>query len=85
MYDQRKRAQLDFEWGLQSAREVGFLEGFEKGEAEGEKKALATTINLMRDLLGESPGEPGEFDQLTISDLTAQVEILRQRLRSRHA
>jgi len=34
MYDQRLKAQRDYEWGLDSARQEGLGKGLEKGEAD---------------------------------------------------
>ncbi len=40
MYDQRLKAQRDYQWGLDSAREEGLEEGMAKGEAVGKIQVL---------------------------------------------
>ncbi|MEM6980934.1 MAG: hypothetical protein AAF539_14835 [Planctomycetota bacterium] len=48
MYDQREKAQRDYEWAISGAR----AEGREEGREEGK---LAGQIQLLQQLLGQTP------------------------------
>jgi predicted transposase/invertase (TIGR01784 family) len=72
MYDQRLKAQRDYQWGLDSARQ----EGLEKGESVGK-------IQILQQLLGETPSSTGSLRERTISELSTMLADLQQRLRSR--
>ncbi|MCU0981535.1 MAG: Rpn family recombination-promoting nuclease/putative transposase, partial [Pirellulaceae bacterium] len=74
MYDQRLKAQRDYQWGLDSARQ----EGWEGGE-------LAGRIRVLQELLGEPAASAASLRDLTISELSGIVADLQQRLRSRES
>jgi len=80
MYDAREKAQRDYDWAIQGARE----EGLEKGREEGlEKGSLAGSIQTLQELLGESTSPLEELCDLPTSDLSTRLADLQQRLRSR--
>ena len=72
MYDQRLKAQRDYQWGLDSARE--------QGRQEGE---LLGKIRILQELLGDEPASPENLDERTIGELSEILADLQQRLRSR--
>jgi flagellar biosynthesis/type III secretory pathway protein FliH len=78
MYDQRSKAQRDYEWGLASARE----EGREEGRHEGR---LIGRIQTIQEILGDSVSSSEELEQLTTVELTKLLEQLQVRMRSRQA
>ena len=84
MYDAREKAQRDYQWALQGAREEGLEEGLEKGREEGlEKGSLAGRIQLLQQLLGESESALEELRDLPTDELSSRLADLQQRLRSR--
>ena len=80
MYDKRLKAQRDYQWGLDSARQEGWEEGMEKGMEKGE---AVGKIQLLQELLGEPSSSTASLRELTIGDLSAMLAELQQRLRSR--
>ncbi len=76
MYDQREKAQRDYEWAMSAARE----EGLEKGREEGK---LAGRIQTLQELLGDKVSSDAELIALEVDELQAQVDTLQQRLRAR--
>ncbi|HPM84470.1 MAG TPA: PD-(D/E)XK nuclease family transposase [Candidatus Anammoximicrobium sp.] len=78
MYDQRLKAQRDYQWGLDSAREEGRQEGRREGELVGK-------IRILQELLGEESSSAGGLGERTISELSAMLAELQQRLRSRES
>jgi hypothetical protein len=74
MYDQRLKAQRDYQWGLDSARE----EGLEKGELVGK-------IQILQELLGEDSSSAGSLRDRTIGELSTTLADLQQLLRSRES
>lgn len=74
MYDQRLKAQRDYQWGLDSARE----EGLEKGELVGK-------IQILQELLGEESSSAGSLRERTIGELSTILADLQQRVRSRES
>ena len=52
MYDQREKAQRDYEWALSGARKEGHQEGRLEGREEGE---LVGKVQLIEELLGNTP------------------------------
>jgi hypothetical protein len=70
MYDQRLKAQRDYQWGLDSARQEGELVG---------------KIQLLQELLGEAPSSSASLRERTISELSTMLADLQQRLRSRES
>ncbi len=92
MYDQRLKAQLDYQWGLNSARQKGWEEGMEKGREEGREEGrkegrqegeLLGKIRILQELLGDEPSSSETLDERTIGELSGILANLQQRLRSR--
>ena len=78
MYDQREKAQRDYEWALSGARQEGHHEGREEGELVGK-------VQLIEVLLGHKPTKRTELIALGIASLTTKLAELQQRLRDRQA
>jgi predicted transposase/invertase (TIGR01784 family) len=74
MYDQRLKAQRDYQWGLDIARQ----EGRQEGELLGK-------IRILQEILGEEPSSPESLDERTIGELSEILADLQQRLRSRES
>jgi len=90
MYDQREKAQRDYEWALSGAREEGKVEGREEGKEEGERLGMkkgksAGQVQLLQELLGDTPSSDSELQELGFDALAAQLAVLPQRLRDRQA
>lgn len=86
MYDQREKSQRDYEWAITCARQEGREEGRKIGRKigreEGRKIARLTgKIQLMQELLGESPTPDAEFQNCDIETLTTRLAVLLQRFR----
>ncbi len=80
MYDQRLKAQRDYQWGLDSAREQGMREGMEKGREEG---AAIGKLQILQELLGDESSSTASLRERTIGELSTMLADLQQRLRSR--
>ncbi len=78
MYDQREKAQRDYEWALAGARE----EGMEKGREEGQ---LIGKLVLLKELLGEPEVDSSLLAKLDQKEMARQVSELQARLRRRDA
>lgn len=78
MYDQRLKAQRDYPWGLDSARQEGRQAGLEQGELVGK-------IQMVQQLLGEQPSSTASLRERTISELSTMLADLQQRQRSRES
>ncbi len=78
MYDQREKAQRDYEWALSGARQEGREEGRDEGELIGK-------IRLLEELLGQVPTARLDLLALGVEPLTALLVDLQQRLRDRQA
>jgi predicted transposase/invertase (TIGR01784 family) len=76
MYDQREKAQRDYEWALSGAKQEGREEGLEKG-------TLAGKISVYQELLGEPVSSNSELQSRDIDSLTTLLAELQQRLRNR--
>ena len=72
MYDQREKAQRDYEWALSGAREEGREEG-----------KLAGKIQMLQELLGERATDDAELAACDTEALTKRLAELQQRLRDR--
>jgi flagellar biosynthesis/type III secretory pathway protein FliH len=82
MYDQRLKAQRDYQWGLDSARQ----EGMEKGREEGRKEGEAIgKIQLLQELLGDESSSNASLHERPIGELSTMLADLQQRLRSRES
>jgi len=78
MYDQREKAQRDYEWAISGAREEGREEGQEVGIAVGR-------IQTLQELLGDTTTTSTELAGLPLDALTIMLAELQQRLRDRQA
>ncbi len=94
MYNHREKAQRDYEWALMGAREEGReegrVEGREEGRAEGREAGeqfgvLKGKIQVLQDLLGDTPWTDATFQACNLKTLTSQLAELQQRLRDRQA
>ena len=88
MYDEREKAQRDYQWAMQGAREEGREEGLERGREEGreeglERGSIAGRIQLLEQLLGEAESSIEDLRNLPMKELSARQVDLQQRLRSR--
>lgn len=77
MYDQREKAQRDYEWALSGARE--------EGREEGRKSVTATTIQMLEELLGEAQSPADSLMAQSLDVLTSRVAELQRRLRDRQS
>ncbi|MFG0254932.1 MAG: Rpn family recombination-promoting nuclease/putative transposase, partial [Rhodopirellula sp. JB053] len=73
MYDQREKAQRDYEWAISGAREEGREEGEQLGLAKGK---LAGKIQILQELLGEVPANDASLSSLSVDVLTNQLAEL---------
>jgi len=86
MYDQRAKAQLDYEWVISSAKEEGREEGREEGEEKGiEKGLIAGKIQLLQQLLGDEELSTAALTARPLSELASLQTELQERLRNRDA
>ena len=96
MYDQREKAQRDYEWALSSARREGKEEGHQEGHKEGLKEGhqegqqegrkegkLVGQIQLLQQLLSDVPSSDSKLQQLDPVALESQLAELQKRLRER--
>ena len=74
MYDQREKAQRDYQWALDGARQEGRDEG-----------SLAGKIQLLQQLLGEESSSTESLLERPMDELSTLLAVLQQRLRSREA
>ena len=70
------------EKGREEGLEKGLQKGLEKGREEGK---LAGKIQMLQELLGDTPTTDAEFKNCDIDALTAQLAELQRRLRAREA
>ena len=84
MYDQREKAQRDYEWALAGAREDGMEKGMEKGIEEGiQKGQWIGKLNLLKEFLGEPEMASSELVKLRHTEIQRQIAVLQERLRLR--
>ena len=76
MYDQRERAQREYQWGLDGARREALEEGLEKGQVIG-------TIATLQGIVGETEADVDELKKLDEAELNRLCAELRDRLRTR--
>jgi len=89
MYDQREKAQRDYEWALSGAREEGREEGREQGiqfgEERGRKFAVIDSVRMLEELLGEQQSDAGALMAKSLETLSARIIELKHQLRDRRA
>jgi predicted transposase/invertase (TIGR01784 family) len=92
MYEQREKARRDYEMIIESVRREALAEGREQGRQEGrqegreegcEQGLLIGKVQLLKQLLGEEPPPVESLQQVSLDELSAMVDQLQQRLRSR--
>ncbi len=96
MYDQREKAQRDWEWMLQGTLQAGREEGREEGRQEGrqeglqeglqqgvERGTLAGKIQMLQQILGMEEDSLDTLRDKPLIELAAQLDELQQLLRSR--
>ena len=79
MYDLRKKAQIDYNWGLTAARK----EGIKIGEARGEARSLCKTIHFCQSILLIHETPMIELERLSVAELDKLVLELQAQVRSR--
>lgn len=77
-YDQREKAQRDYEWAISGAREEGREEGEQFGLLNGK-------IQMLEQLIGDKPTTDAEFRDSNIETLTTRLTKLQQRIGDRQA
>jgi predicted transposase/invertase (TIGR01784 family) len=84
MYDQREKAQRDYQWALDSVREEGWEQGREEGLELGRKEGLelGRQAGLERGLeLGRDQGlEAGRHQGMETGTLVGKIQLLQQLL-----
>ena len=86
MYDQREKAQRDYEWAISSAREQGIEQGLAQGIEQGiEKGAIAGQIQMLQSQLGEPQTSMTELRTRDGAELDSLLSSLQSRLRGRDA
>lgn len=85
MYDQREKAQRDYEWQLASERTQGLEQGLEQGEEKGRRLEVVKTIHMLQELLHEPMSSAESLAAQSLEILTATVAELRLRLQDRYA
>ena len=90
MYDQREKAQRDYDWAINSARQEGVEQGIEQGIERGiergiEQGSLAGRIQMLQNLLGEAETSTNELTARGASELENLLTDLQSRLRQRDA
>jgi len=86
MYDQREKAQRDYEWAISGAREEGREEGLEAGREEGQEVGIAVgRIQTLQELLDDTTTTSADLAGLPLDALTTMLAELQQRLRDRRA
>jgi len=96
MYEQREKAERDYQWAIKSALrqgiEIGREEGREEGRQEGreegieagrEEGVLIGKIQLLQQLLGETPTATDLLSQRSREELNSLLAQLQERLRTR--
>ena len=83
MYDLRKKAQIDYNWGLKAARQEGIEIGEASGEARGEAKSLCKTIHFCQSILLIHETPMIELERLSVAELDQLVLELQAQVRSR--
>jgi flagellar biosynthesis/type III secretory pathway protein FliH len=68
MYDQREKAQRDYQWALDSAREEGREEGLERGREEGLERGREQGL------------EAGRQEGMETGALVGKIQLLQQLL-----
>ena len=80
MYDQREKAQRDYRWAMDGARDEGIKIGTEQGLERG---SLTGKIQLLQQLLNQEPASTASLLERSLEELAALLSDLQQQLRSR--
>ena len=80
MYDQRERAERDYEWILASARQEALEEGREEGREEG---TAILAIQTLQQILGDVVSGTQELSRHSDIELKTKLAELQERVRSR--
>ncbi len=88
MYDQREKAQGDYLWAIegarQEARKQGLKPGLQPSLKPGRKEGvLIGKIELLRQQLGEEPGSEADLENCSLEERTSLLADLQDRLRMR--
>jgi flagellar biosynthesis/type III secretory pathway protein FliH len=83
MYDLRKKAEIDYHWGLIAAKKEGREDGLEKGREEGRRDELIKIVAFCKSIL-ELPETPiAELEKLDIKELGKIASDLQGQVRRR--
>jgi predicted transposase/invertase (TIGR01784 family) len=90
MYDQREKAQRDYEWAISGAREEGIEQGIEVGIEQGievgiEVGNLMGRIQTLQELLGHPISSNAELRSRDVNQLTDLLSKLQKSVRSRES
>ena len=78
MYDLRKKAEIDYQWGLKAAKRKGREEGIKIGEALGEARGEARgIIKALQEILGIMIYSDEELYARSLEELGTIVAELR--------
>ena len=88
MYDQREKAQRDYLWAIQGARNEGIKIGIEQGIEQGIERGIeqgtrAGKIQLIQQLLNLVPDSVASLLERSPEELDSTLSDLQQQLRSR--
>ena len=85
MYDQRLKAQRDYQWGLDSAGRRSARRPARSPARRLEKGESVGKIQILQQHLGEEPSSTASLRERTTSELSTMLADLQQRLRSRES
>ena len=83
MYDLRKKAEIDYNWGLKAAKRGGREEGIEIGENAGRRKELVKTIHFCQLILAVTQTPQAELELFGVDDLDNIATDLQSQVRGR--
>ncbi len=83
MYDLRKKAEIDYNWGLKAAKREGREEGIGIGESAGRKKEIVKTIHFCQSILAVPQTPLEELEMFDVNDLDKIATDLQSQVRGR--
>jgi len=81
MCDLRKKAEIDYNWGLKAAKREGREIGLEEGIEIGEAKSLRMTIHFCQSILVLPQTPLAELEMLVVDDLDKIATSLQSQVR----
>jgi len=85
MYDLRKKAEIDYNWGLKAAKKEGREEGIEIGKSKGRCGELVKTIHFCQSILLSPQTSITELERLSVDELDRLATDLQSQVRQRMA